>query len=83
MDCEATVATHVPEEHEKEGAGCYPRRSILLAVVAIGLGIFATLAYPIDADSLRRLDDSLLRGPNKTGQVGRTSSPSAGFVRAS
>jgi hypothetical protein len=55
MDCEATVATHIPEEQENRGSRCYPRRSRLLAVVAIGLGIFSTLAIATSRREFQRL----------------------------
>lgn len=55
MDCEATVATQLPEEQEKRRARCYPRRSRSLGVVAIGLGIFATLVIATNRGKFQSL----------------------------
>ena len=55
MDCEATVATHISEEQEKHGSRRYPPRSCLLAVVAIGMGVFATLAVAMIRRDFQRL----------------------------
>lgn len=49
------MATRVPEEHEADGATCYPRRSTLLAVVAIGLVTFSTVAIATSRGEFQRL----------------------------